>query len=93
MLLHIGEVRNLIDESVNVMALTATATKDVRVEVERVLGMRAPDVIAVSPSKGNISYAVCRCETLTDDFIPLLQSLQKERLYLSLYNTILPVAQ
>ena len=78
--MRIGEVRSLIAESVNVMALTATATKDVRVEVERVLGMRAPDVIAVSPSKGNISYAVRRCETLTDTFIPLLQRLQRERL-------------
>ena len=28
--------------------------------------MKAPDVIAVSPSKDNISYAVRRCETLTD---------------------------
>ena len=62
------------------MALTATATRAVRVEVERVLGMRAPDIIAVSPSKSNISYAVCRCETLTDTFIPSLQRLQKERL-------------
>ena len=50
MLLRIGEVCSLIGESVNVMALTATATKAVRVEVEQVLGMRAPDV-----SSGNES--------------------------------------
>ena len=66
MLLCIGEVRSLIGESVNVIVLTATTTKAVRVELERVMGMRAPDVIAVSPSKGNISYAMCRCEIITD---------------------------
>ena len=83
MLLCIGEVHTLIGESVNVIALTATTTKAVRVEVERVMGMRTPDIIAVSPSKGNISYAVCRCEMITEAFIPLFQSLQKEHLIFS----------
>ena len=45
-----------MDELVNVMALTATATTAVRLEVQRVLGMRNPIVISISPAKSNIFY-------------------------------------
>ena len=37
--MKVGEVRRLVCESVNVMALAATATSAVRHDVERVLGM------------------------------------------------------
>ena len=40
------------------MALTATATVSLREEVSTILGMRAPRVVAVSPSKSNVTYVV-----------------------------------
>ena len=54
----IGEVRSIIPEQVNVMALTATATKPTRKYVCQRLGMSAPVVIAKSPNKANIKLIV-----------------------------------
>lgn len=51
-------MRSLIPKTVNVMALTATATKTTRREVCKVLGMIKPSVVAVSPNKPNIKYEV-----------------------------------
>ena len=53
-LLKVGEVRSLVCESINVMALTATATCAVRHDVECVLDMKKPTIVVISPSKANI---------------------------------------
>ncbi len=45
----LGEVRSLIPGRVNIMALTATATKLTRQKVVRILGMRSPVVVSISP--------------------------------------------
>ena len=45
-------------ESINVMALTATATCAVRHDVECVLGMKKITIVVISPSKENIYYSV-----------------------------------
>ena len=50
----IVEARSLVEESVHVMALTGTAMTAVRWDIERVLGMRNPAVVAASPAKHNI---------------------------------------
>ena len=57
-LLKIGEVCSLVCESINVMALTATATCAVCHDVECVLGMKNPTIVVISPSKENIYYSV-----------------------------------
>ena len=57
-LLKVGEIRSLVCESVNIMALTATTTCAVRQDVESALGMKHPVVITLSPSKSNIYYTV-----------------------------------
>jgi ATP-dependent DNA helicase RecQ len=44
------------------MALTATATTDVRADVVRALGMREPEVVASSPHRSNLAFEVVRCE-------------------------------
>ena len=56
----IGEVRSIIPQHVHVMALTATATREVGKNVMKVLGMSAPScrVINISPEKANIFLAV-----------------------------------
>lgn len=78
-LLKVGEMRSLAHEAVNVMALTATATTAVRQEVEQVLGMREPIVIAVSPAKANIYYSIKKCETMSEAFTPMLAQLKALR--------------
>ena len=52
---RIGEVRNILPQGTNIMALTATATKTVRLSVTKTIGMRNPLVIALSPCKKNTS--------------------------------------
>ena len=73
----IGEVRSIIPSRVNVMALTATATKATCKYVCQRLGMSAPVVISKSPNKPNIKLIVCMKEgsiaqmmaTLADEII------------------------
>ena len=79
-LLRIGELRSLVPESANVMALTATATKSVLEDVIRILGLRNPVAIVISPSRANISYIVKSYDSITDSFLPPLEDLRKLRL-------------
>jgi ATP-dependent DNA helicase RecQ len=45
-----------------VLALTATATDQVREAIVGTLGMRAPDVVASSPHRSNLAFEVLPCE-------------------------------
>ena len=76
---RIGEMRSLVDESVNVLALTATATKSLRSDVARILGMKNEMVVSISPCKKNIMYATGVMKSLSDTFTPMLHRLQQER--------------
>ena len=60
-LLRIGEIRSLISSCVCVMALTATATKPLRQDVQNMIGIKSPAIIALSSSK----FAMRWHETLT----------------------------
>ena len=55
---RIGELRSILPTNVNVMALTVTATISIRLSVMKLLGMREPTVIQISPEQNNIIYAV-----------------------------------
>ena len=74
--MKVGEVRSLVCESINVMALTATATCAVRHDVECVLGMKKPTIVVISPSKANIYYCVRKNDSMVDAFIPMLEQLR-----------------
>ena len=76
---RLGEVRSLIPQRVNMMALTATSTKEVRLEVSSTLGMVRPVVIALSPCKKNILYSIGTFTKVTETFKPLLERLRKDR--------------
>lgn len=54
----IGELRSLIPTSVNILALTATATTETFHIVVRRLAMSNPTLIALPPNRDNISYKV-----------------------------------
>jgi len=55
---QIGTLRSLIPTSVNVMALTATATKETFHVVSEALAMVAPTVVSLPPHRNNIKYEV-----------------------------------
>ena len=82
LLIRLGEIRSVIPAGVNIMALTATATRALQHNVAEILGMWNPVTVAVSPCKVNIIYAVGTYTTLKETFAPLLLRLRTERLNL-----------
>lgn len=76
---RLGEVRSLIPPSVGVMALTATATRSLRREVVKTLGMIDPVVVTTSPDKPNIIFTVASCTSMEDAFIPIMEQLEVKR--------------
>ena len=60
------------------MALTATATVSLREEASTILGMRAPMVVAVSPSKSNVTYVVKSYDSIKEAFATLQNGLMKQ---------------
>ena len=78
-LLRLGEIRSFQPEGVPIMALTATATQTLQHEIARILGMRGPTVISVSPCKINIMYALAApYHSISITFRPILMRLKKE---------------
>ena len=63
---RLGEVRSLIPKYVNILALTATATKSTREVVIKLLNMKNPSIISTSPSKDNVIYTVSKKNCMED---------------------------
>ena len=61
------------------MALTATATKQLRIEVAQMIGMKNELVVSISPCKANIMYSVGSFTTIPDTFHPILNRLCSDR--------------
>lgn len=61
------------------MALTAIATKSLRLSVSCTLGMENPVVIALSPCKENIRYHVGTFTTVSESFKPFVKRLMEDR--------------
>jgi len=57
------------------MAMTATASKGLRKKASDTIGLVSPTIIAVSPCKKNIIYAVLDFENISDSFGPILHEL------------------
>ena len=76
---NLGEIRRLIPPNINLLALTATATVTTRRKIHRILGMKDPVIIAMSPDKANMSYWVKERGTVEEAFAPLAAKLHNER--------------
>ena len=79
--MKLGEVRSLVPGHVNLMALTATATKATRTFVIEKLGMCNPVLVYKSPNKPNIKYVVKNKQgcSISEIMAPLVSDLRKER--------------
>ena len=55
---EIGDLRSIIPSSVNVLALTVTATKETYDVIVKRLSLENPTVVALPPFRNNISYSV-----------------------------------
>ena len=76
---QLGELRSLLPDGVNIMALTATATKPVRLFVSKQLCLYKPFVLAISPSKPNITYIVKEFVSIPDCFTKYCEIVKREK--------------
>ena len=60
----LGSIRSLLPSTVNIMALTATATKATVSIVVSQLAMQDPAIIGLAPDRPNIKLVVDRCPDL-----------------------------
>lgn len=79
-LLRLNEVRSLLPVNTKMLALTATATIKLRLDVQRILGMVDPVIISLSPCKANIKFSII---PYSDTF--LLNIVEQLRLQKSTY--------
>jgi len=80
-LLRIKELRSLFAESVNILALTATATTTLRQDVSKLIGLKNEIVISVTPCKDNIRFATTSSTKMEDILEPVANKLMKETIH------------
>ena len=76
---RLGELRSILPSSVNILAMTATATASLRRSVIKTLGMRNTLIVSENINKKNIIYSVLNFESLETSFSHMIKTLQKER--------------
>ncbi len=72
---HLGEIRSIIPEEINVMALTAMAILSTRKFIIRNLSMTNPTVAYTPPVKYNIAYYVMEKKDIEPIFKPITASM------------------
>lgn len=76
---ELGTVRSLVPTNVQVMALTATATRQTLDCVVERLSMKSPAVIGLSPEKDNITFNLNPAPTLYEFCSSLAKELRSQR--------------
>ena len=66
---QIGEICGLLPACVNIMALSATATRTVRCVVSKRLSLHNPFILAIPPCRSNIKYSVVKFTSMHEAFI------------------------
>ena len=81
---HVCQIRSFVTASTPVLALTATATEKTRCVLLQHLKMTTPHIIAVSPNRANIRFAVVKasrdCESAFQWLIVDLCEMRKNTL-------------
>ncbi len=75
--MRLGEVRELMSSPATI-ALTATATPNVRNDIVRMLGLRSPKVHVTGFDRPNLTYACRRLDTEAEKDAALLNGLSKQ---------------
>ncbi len=65
---RIGELRSLVPASVNLMALTATATAKDRHSISKILGLRNPFILSKCPVNHNLRFSVGHFVSVSETF-------------------------
>jgi superfamily II DNA helicase RecQ len=76
---QLGELRSLMKSDLNIMALTTTATKDLRYKVESLLGMVNPITIIRSPDKNNLRLSCIEMSNIGATLEMILKELHSKR--------------
>ncbi len=74
--LKISEVREHITEGAPVLALTATATKEVVDDIQNQLNFRKKNVFSKSFERKNVAYIVRETETKDEELLSILEKMQ-----------------
>lgn len=77
---RLGELRSLVPSRINFMALTATATKTLRLEICTILGMKDYTLVERSPDKANVYLACQEFQSIVETFAPIAEKLKNERI-------------
>ena len=75
---RVGEIRSILPKNVNVMALRATASRNTRTDVIRMLGMKHCIVVSRSPHKQNIMLDVKMKPELNAVLLPIVEELKEQ---------------
>lgn len=75
--LEIIKIREIIGRKVPVIALTATATKEVADDIMEKLGFKEPNVIATDFSRSNLAYIARECEDKLGNLLAVCNSYQE----------------
>ena len=75
---RVGEIRSIIPYDVHIMALTATATRNTRTDVIRMLSMKQCVIVSRSPHKRNIILDVKMKPELTAVLLPIVEELKEQ---------------
>ncbi len=76
-LLRVNELRSLLPPTMNIMALTDTATSKLRTQVSQIIGMRNELVISKCPAKESMMYTTIELSTLDKTFSPIVHKLRE----------------
>lgn len=69
--LKIADIREFIDPNIPVLALTASATKEVVADIQTQLKFKEPNVFCKSFERSNLAYIVRQSETKLEDIVTI----------------------
>ena len=85
-MLRISEIRSLLPKVTKILALTATATTALRLEVSQILGMSDPLVVSLSPLSYFSNFTIGLCIRMNDTIQHSQQIVGNIRLYEERYS-------